>query len=64
MSANYKKELEEKQNNIRTESTRVADKVQNIERLKEDKEKIEANLQKMKEMYLKANEQPESDTTN
>ena len=53
MGGDYKKELESKQTNIRNESTRVAEKTQNIESLKQDKEKIESNLQKMKEMYNK-----------
>jgi hypothetical protein len=48
-----KPNLEAQKKLIFEESKRVAAKGQNIESLKQDKEKIEANLQKMKEMYLK-----------
>ena len=50
-SQNYKQSLEEKNKKLREESIRVVEKEHNVESLKAEKEKIEANLAKMKEMY-------------
>lgn len=50
-SQNYKQSLEEKNKKLREESIRVVEKEHNVESLKADKEKIEANLAKMKEIY-------------
>ena len=48
---NYKQSLEEKNKKLRDESIRVVEKEHNVESLKAEKEKIEANLAKMKELY-------------
>jgi Family of unknown function (DUF5832) len=60
-TVDQEQDLETKKKLIFEESKRVAEKGQNIESLKQDKDKIETNLQKMKEMYLKQMKDQDND---
>lgn len=48
-----KKELQEKEVRMKQETVRITEKKNDLESIKADKDKIEANLAKMKELYAK-----------